>query len=206
MVALAAFDFDGTLTVRDCVLPFMRHVSGRGFVTKTVLRRAPEITRAITRNDRDRAKRMVVEECFKGKEADVVSELGIRFAERISKSWLRSDTLARLRWHQSEGHHVVLVSASLDPYIVPLGEMLGVDAVLCTTLEVIDGVHTGRLVGDNCRGDEKVRRLEYWAHEAGLHGDRWLTHAYGDSSGDDAMLAAANLGVHVKKKEISVSC
>ena len=49
----------------------------------------------------------------------------------LDDSWLRADTVSRLRWHQRMGHRIVLVSASLSPYLRPLGRRLGVDAVLC---------------------------------------------------------------------------
>ena len=36
-VTVAAFDVDNTLTVRDCVVPFMRSVSGTGRIVKLLL-------------------------------------------------------------------------------------------------------------------------------------------------------------------------
>jgi phosphatidylglycerophosphatase C len=86
---------------------------------------------------------------------------------------------------------VVLVSASLDVYLFPLGELLGVHGVLCTRLERDGGgALTGALVGANCRGPEKVARLEAWLLVEGLDGATlW---AYGDSAGDDELLARAD--------------
>ncbi len=95
----------------------------------------------------------------------------------------------------------MLVSASLDPYLVPFGDLCEVDAVLCTQLEEVDGLYTGELVGNNCRGDEKVRRLQSWMADAGIPVTS-LGYAYGDSSGDSALLAAAHTGVLVKKTEL----
>jgi phosphatidylglycerophosphatase C len=92
-----------------------------------------------------------------------------------------------MRWHQEQGHVVILVSASLGAYLHPLGDLLEVDAVLCTEMEVIDGVLTGRLVGKNCRGEEKVSRVQKWREEAGIDVQD-LVYAYGDSSGDKQLL------------------
>ena len=82
-------------------------------------------------------------------------------------------------------------SASLDPYLVPLGPSLGVDGVVCTVLERgADGRLTGSLVGPNCRGAEKARRVEAWLSERRLADvELW---AYGDSAGDDELLALAD--------------
>lgn len=128
---------------------------------------------------------------LRGLVATAIDEAGARHAARIFSGWLRPDTVKRLEWHREQGHRVVLVSASLTPYLVPLGTRLGVDAVLCTQLEVgADGRLTGRLDGPNCRGAEKVTRLETWLTESGLGGaELW---AYGDSAGDRELLARAD--------------
>jgi phosphoserine phosphatase len=52
-----------------------------------------------------------------------------------------------------------------------LGDLLEVDAVLCTRLQAEDGVYTGELQGKNCRGEEKVARLFDWCASA-KHPDR----------------------------------
>ena len=126
---------------------------------------------------------------------------GVRFAEEIERRWLRVDTVARLRHHRDLGHTVVLVSASLDPYLVPFGSRIGATGVVCTELERDPhGVLTGRLVGPNCRGLEKVRRLESWLAASGI--DDPIVWAYGDSAGDDALLARADHPVRVGRGHI----
>ncbi|MBV8950968.1 MAG: haloacid dehalogenase-like hydrolase, partial [Actinobacteria bacterium] len=79
-------------------------------------------------------------------------------------------------------------------YLDPLAPLLGFDAVLATTPEVgPDGRFTGRLIGRNCRGIEKVNRLRAWL---GPHGSEdepeCFIWAYGDSSGDAELLAMAH--------------
>ena len=69
---------------------------------------------------------------------------------------------------------------------------------MATELEVdADGRCTGALVGGNCRGPEKVRRLHAWldAHHGGR--DAVELWAYGDSPGDRELLAAADRPVWV---------
>ena len=96
---------------------------------------------------------------------------------------------------------VLLVSASLAPYLEPLGDVLEVDAVLCTRLVVEMGIYTGEIDGRNCRASEKVARLRQWGESAGLTGENWLVYAYGDSSGDEPMLEFAETGSNVSRKE-----
>ena len=194
---VVAFDVDGTLTVRDCVVPFLAGVAGP---LRTVRVAAGLVPLAAVRDSearRDRAKRMLVRGCVTGLSEDELRGRGEAFARRVAGGWMRADVVRRLRAHQDAGDVVLLVSASIDAYLEPLGDILEVDAVLCTKLEYVDGVATGELQGSNCRGEEKVRRLLEWAGPAGFDGADWLSVAYGDSSGDREMLLMAREAVRV---------
>ena len=191
---VAAFDVDGTLTTGDCVTPFLRRAAGRRLWT-TLLRHPLALAAAAARRDRDRLKELACS-ALRGSESTEIEHLGEVFAREVGAGRLRDDTVARLRRHRELGHTVILASASLDPYLVPLGRSLGVDAVVCTVLERgKDGRLTGRLVGANCRGAEKARRVRGWLREHDLaDAELW---AYGDSSGDDELLALADRPLRV---------
>jgi phosphatidylglycerophosphatase C len=88
-----------------------------------------------------------------------------------------------------------------------LGDALGVDAVLATRLAADGETFTGALVGENCRGPEKLRRLDEWlAARVGVEGGRngvelW---AYGDSAGDRELLEVADHPVWATSRITSV--
>jgi phosphatidylglycerophosphatase C len=191
---VAAFDVDGTLTTGDCVTPFLRRAAGRRLWT-TLLRHPVALAGSAARRDRDRLKELACS-ALRGIESAEIEHLGEAFAREVGAGRLRDDTVARLRRHRELAHTVILASASLDPYLVPLGRSLGVDAVVCTVLERgADGRLTGRLAGANCRGAEKARRVRDWLRENDLAGaELW---AYGDSSGDDELLALADRPLRV---------
>ena len=191
---VAAFDVDGTLTTGDCVTPFLRRAAGTRLWT-TLLRHPLALAAAAARRDRDRVKELACS-ALRGIESTEIEHLGEAFAREVGAGRLRDDTVARLRRHRELGHTVILASASLDPYLVPLGRSLGVDAVVCTVLERgRDGRLTGRLVGANCRGAEKARRVRGWLREHDLaDAELW---AYGDSLGDDDLLALADRPLRV---------
>jgi phosphatidylglycerophosphatase C len=191
---VAAFDVDGTLTTRDCVVPFLRRAAGRR-LPLALVRRPVSLAAALARRDRDALKDLA---CLSlaGLEAAALDRLGATFARDFVTPRLRPDTTARLRRHRELGHAVILASASLEQYLVPLGRALEVDGVVCTLLERDDdGRLTGRLVGANCRGPEKARRVQAWLAEAGLDGA--LLWAYGDSPSDAELLASADRAVRV---------
>ncbi len=198
---VAAFDVDGTLTIRDCVRPFLLRVGGWRGVSWSLARRPVATVAASFRRDRDRFKEIVVGGVMRRRSVDQVEHLGREFADDVHREWLRDDTLGRLRWHQGMGHSTVLVSASLGAYLRPLAARLNVDDVLCTDPARDGDVFVDGLEGLNCRAEEKARRLDAWLVDRDLtHAEVW---AYGDSAGDHALLARADRGELVKAARVT---
>jgi HAD superfamily hydrolase (TIGR01490 family) len=187
---VAAFDFDGTISRRDSLAPFLSLVCGRGQLYRAMARRAPQLAGVtVGLVDRDAEKERLVGHLLAGQPAAPVRDAGARYAQELaSGDALRPEMLERVAWHRDEGHEIVIVSASLDVYLTPLAALLGIDHALCTTLGVdVDDRLTGELVGGNVRGPEKVRRLRDW-----LGTDDAEVWAYGDSAGDRELLAFAD--------------
>lgn len=181
---VAAFDFDGTITHRDTLVPFLRHLRGGPRFTAAFAAAGP----ALAAGGREAYKAAVLRRLLRGVPADELTRRARSYGERLPDQF-RPEMVERIRWHQGEGHEVVIVSASLRAYLDPVVDHLGLDGVCAVELEVgDDGRLTGRMVGPNCRGAEKVTRLTGW-----LGGDAperlW---AYGNSSGDRELLAAAH--------------
>lgn len=187
MRTVAAFDFDKTLSTRDNVLPFVRLAVGR---TRFAAGLALASFRLVA--GRDAAKAELVRRTLTGYDANRLAGVASAFAASVFDEHLRPDVLERVAWHRDQGHEIVIVSASFASYLEPVAERLGIDAVLATELEVDRGRLTGRLSGPNVRGREKVRRLEAWIGSEPV--ELW---AYGDSAGDDALLARADHAIRV---------
>jgi len=200
--AVAAFDFDGTIARRDTVVPFLASVAGRPALARSVTARAPQLawiaTGRAAGGARDAEKAHFIRRLLGGRSAAAVAAAGERYAEQLwSRHHFRPEILDRLAWHRSRGHEIVIVSASLDVYLRPLAPRLGVSEVIsCSLVADADGILTGELAGGNVRGPEKIRRLTAW-----LGGDAALAAtelwAYGDSAGDEELLAAADHPVRV---------
>src|SRR5438046_2435902 len=99
MATIAAFDFDGTLTRRDCMVPFLRRVAGSGAVVRALAVESP----AMARGGRDGVKAGVLRRLLAGRSLDAVTGEGERFAAEILTHRLRPDTVAILRRHQAAG-------------------------------------------------------------------------------------------------------
>ncbi len=195
---VAAFDVDGTLTVRDCVRPFLERVGGKRGLAAALARRPVATLRGAARRDRDLIKDVVVGGVFRGRPVVDVEAEGRSFASYVQTRLLRPDVMDRLRWHQRMGHRTVMVSASLRPYLEPLASALGMDRAICTDVErdPSDPARYGdRLDGGNCRAEQKALRLRAWLAAEGIaDAEIW---AYGDSRGDRELLAMAHRPVWV---------
>lgn len=183
---VAVFDLDGTLTSRDTLFPFLRHVAGtRGFLLRLPLVVPVLIFMLLKIIPRQRAKELVLALFIRGRTRAELELRGESFARERLPGLLRPEGKARLQWHLSRGHRCVLATASPEMYTAPWARAAGFDEVLATRLEFdAQGHATGRIAGENCRGEEKVRRLE-----ASL-GDlsRIELFGYGDSDADRPFL------------------
>lgn len=194
---VVATDFDETVTRADTVVPFMRRVARPAPFALGLLRRLPRLLGAIARRDRNAMRAVGTAAAFTGRDAARVDALARDHAAAILAGGLRADVVERLRWHLARGHRVVIVSASYEPYLREVAATLGIHGVCGTRLEVAGGRCTGRLDGPNCRGPEKVVRLDAWLAAQGLARDAVTLWAYGDSAGDRELLAAADRAVWV---------
>ena len=193
---VAAFDFDGTLTRRDTLLPFLVQLCGPSRVAWALASEAPVLASvALGRGDRDAGKARLLARVLAGLPMAAVQAVVDSYAADVTARRLRPDTVTRLRWHVRNGHDVVVVSASPELYVAPIVRRLGVLTVLATGLEVDAADRlTGRLLGANVRGPEKERRLR--EH---LGSEPVTLYAYGDSTGDRELLAMADVGLQVRR-------
>jgi len=186
-VGVVAFDFDGTLTVRDSFTAFLKwRVSGPRYLLG-MIRLIPASLAYLSHRSRGRIKAAAVREFLKGLTREQLEAQARAFAEAEAPRLLRPDAVqAWRRWRQRQVK-LVIVSASPDVVVAPFARGLAADALIATELayDARDRV-TGAFVGPNCRGQEKVRRLRAMFGE-----NLRLMAAYGDTSGDREMLQIA---------------
>ena len=93
----------------------------------------------------------------------------VELGTKVSKERLAADVFpevrAMIRAHHEQGHTVAIVSSATRYQIEPIAEELGIEHVICTELEVTDGIFTGEVVGEPCYGDNKVTAVEAFARK-----------------------------------------
>jgi phosphatidylglycerophosphatase C len=192
--AVAAFDFDGTMTRRDSIVPFLRAVVGTERLLTGLGRALPSLaSHALGRMGNEALKERLFMRFLSGMPDSELRSRATSFAEERLPALLSPPALARLRWHLAQGHRCILVTASPEVYVEPWARRAGFERVLASRLEVgPDGRITGKFAGVHCDGAEKVRRLE----EVLPARDEYVLYAYGDGPGDRELLAAADFAYY----------
>lgn len=192
MITVAAFDLDGTLTQYDTMHHLLRQVHGTWGYRWRVLKVAFTLLRwKLGLMDRTRAKSVFLRHMLQDVSAEVLTTQVQHMA--ADSHLLHAEMVAQLQQHMALGHHCIIVSASLDIWVQPIAKRLGVEAISTRASWDMEAGFTG-IEGQNCYGEEKVRRLT--AHMTAEAITK--SYAYGDSAGDAALIQWADVGVWVK--------
>lgn len=196
---VALFDFDGTLTRKDSLFLFLLHLKGfSGLLIDTIKASPWLIAYGIGFLKNDIAKEKLLTVSIGGMKIKDLQLSGDEFARNHLPAILRNNMISILQAHQKQRHFCVLVSASIDVYLKPWSEQMGFDSCLCSLLMTDDsGKATGRLMGSNCYGVEKTKRVTQLLQKLGKPE---TIYAYGDSKGDYNMFALADKAYLVGKK------
>lgn len=103
--------------------------------------------------------------------------------------------LALLDKHRSQGHRLVIITATNRFITGPIAKRLGVEDLLATEPELINGRYTGNISGVPCFQGGKVVRLQQWLKEQGE--DLAGSYFYSDSANDLPLLEAVDHPVAV---------
>ncbi|MET3811001.1 phosphoserine phosphatase SerB [Arthrobacter sp. UYEF3] len=99
---------------------------------------------------------------------------------------------------KAAGHAVAVVSGGFNQVLRPIAEGLGLDYWMANELEIVDGVLTGKVLGDVIDRAAKEKYLREWAAFEGIPMEH--TIAVGDGANDLDMLGAAGIGVAFNAK------
>jgi HAD superfamily hydrolase (TIGR01490 family) len=105
---------------------------------------------------------------LRGIQRDALEEIARESFESALKGDLFDEAVDLVRGYVSRGRSVVLATSSLDFIVAPLADYLGVDGVIATTLEFVDGACTGRIAGVPMFRKEKRERVIEFLSERGV--------------------------------------
>lgn len=185
---LALFDFDGTITTHDTYTKFILSTTSRTrLVFGGVLLLPLVLLNKLGLFPSHILRPSVSWLAFAGVEETKLKAKAESFVSGYLPNVIRDDMLNKIKAHQYSGDRVIVVSASLSPYLEIWCERLSIE-LICSELAVKNGRFTGSYVNGDCSRQKKADLI---ANKVALDTFKHIT-AYGDTKEDHAMLNLAD--------------
>jgi HAD superfamily hydrolase (TIGR01490 family) len=125
--------------------------------------------------------------------AEKLAALRPRFVREKIEPIVAPGTFHLLERHRAQGDQLIITTATNRFITEPIAKLLGVEALIATDPEVVDGKFTGRIAGIANFREGKLARLKQWRGERAFAG----MSCYSDSHNDLPLLEAADQPVAV---------
>ena len=189
MKKLAIFDIDYTITKKETLMELFK------YVIKNDKRNIRFLPRAIYSGSMYALgiydERIVKEKFLKfidGIKEQDLSKLVKSFYEEKLKTIVYEDALKMMKKLKNEGYDIYLISASPEFYINEFYNIEEVDKIIGTKFNFSDGIFTRKMEGENCKGEEKVRRLKEVLKNEKTEVDFKESYMFSDSLSDKPLL------------------
>ena len=128
-----------------------------------------------------------------------LSALHQQFMQEVIRPVMLPAAQLLLEKHRAQGDTLLIITATNSFITGPIAEALGVENIIATDPEIIDGQYTGQVYGTPCFQSGKVTRLKTWltAHQENL-ANSWF---YSDSRNDLPLLELVTHPVAVDPDE-----
>jgi putative phosphoserine phosphatase / 1-acylglycerol-3-phosphate O-acyltransferase len=123
---------------------------------------------------------------YRGLAESVLEDLGREVFEKHLAGEVYPESRALVKAHRDRGHTLAIVSSATPYQVEPLARDLGIGHVLCTRLEVENGIFTGRVLHPTCYGRGKLLAAEDLSLRCDLDLDQ--SYFYTDSVADLPLL------------------
>lgn len=189
MDKLAIFDVDYTLTSKETLMAFYRYMIKSDFRKIKYLPRALYSGLMFKMNIYDEKK---TKETFlkfiEGVEEAKLQEIVKGFFNDVILNILYTDALDMIKKTSNDGYKVVLISASPEFYINEFMNIDGVYHTIGTKFLFEDGKFSCKMKGENCKGEEKVKRLMQFLRRSDMDVDLKKSLMFSDSLSDSPLL------------------
>lgn len=187
--AAAFFDLDRTVIARSSILAFARpfaaeHLIDRRLAVLGTLNQLHFSTLGATGDQLSRM-RDQLGALVTGWDAAQVRRIVTESAPEVIEPLIYPGARELIAEHRARGHRIVLVSASTEEIVAPIGALLGADDVLATRMTVRDGRFTGE-ADSLMLGPTKAQAMLAYIEQHAL--DPVASYAYSDSITDVPML------------------
>ncbi len=183
----AFFDMDHTITWENSGLSFVRFAKTRGMIsTRHVLKSMFKIVLyrlSLLNIEHWYEKNM---EMLSGTKLEDIEAFCTVWFEATLKKSIYQEAFDLIKSHKGTGRRVVIISNSPVFFVKPVAHALQIPDVICSRVEIKNGVLTGKLVKPLCYGEGKRFYAQAWADENRV--DLSTSYFYTDSSFDVALM------------------
>lgn len=185
---LVLLDFDGTITTKEIFTrfvltsthPFRLLMGGLLISPAILLYKAGLLPAPVMRP-------IVAKVAFAGASEARVEARAQRFVAEHIPTVVRKNMLETIAQHKAKGDRVIVVSASLSPYLKIWCKEMGIE-LICSELVCRNGRYTGAYLHGDCSKENKVANINRYLELS----EYPHIIAYGDSEEDYAMLNLAH--------------
>ncbi len=183
----AFFDFDGTIISGYSAVSFIQEQVKRGDLSPREFAEMIGTMASFGLGNLGFTAMMVgTSQFLRGISEDSYIDLGEELFEKQISRLIYPESRALIDAHIRKGHTLALISSATPYQVMPAAKSLGIEYVLCTRLEVEDGLFTGEVIRPTCFGKGKVRAAESIANQFDV--DLAESYFYSDSHDDIELL------------------
>lgn len=187
----AFFDLDKTIIATSSTLAFSKPFQAGGLISRRAVVRSAyaQFVYLVGGADHDQMEKLrgFMSALVAGWDVATVREIVAETLHNVVDPIVYDEAVSLIAEHSLAGRDVVIVSASGSEVVGPIGDLLGADHVVASTLEEVDGKYTGE-ISHYVYAEAKAVAIRELAEERGY--DLAACYAYSDSITDVPMLAA----------------
>jgi len=129
-----------------------------------------------------------------------LAELQNQYINDVIQPLISPNALSLVNQHREAGDTLLIITATNHFITAPIAKLFGIENLLATDPEIIDGRYTGKVAGTPCYQKGKVTRLKRWLEEH----DQNLTDScfYSDSHNDLPLLLQVKHPVAVDPDDV----
>jgi putative phosphoserine phosphatase/1-acylglycerol-3-phosphate O-acyltransferase len=187
----ACFDYDGTIISGYSAMAFYNKRLRERDIGLTELAKMTWASVRGVSTEREFAELLDLSlAAYRGKTPDELLDLGKALFKNEIAGRVHTEVWELVEAHHQMGHTVVLASSATRFQVEPMAKDMGAQHVLCTELEVVDGVVTGHPAGAPLWGLGKARAVRALAAQHNLE----LSASFGYSNGDEDVMFLESVG------------
>lgn len=182
---LAIFDVDYTITKRETLAEFYFFMLKKNpqyikYLPKSIFSSLFYVFKIY---DASKAKRTFIR-FIDGIEENKMKEIVKEFYEKRLSKILYKDAIDTIKKMKTKGYKIYLISASAEFYLSEFYNIKEVDMVIGTRFIKENGLHRNQMLGENCKGEEKVKRLKEVLLKENIDVDFESSYMFSDSLSD----------------------